>query len=324
MWLGLWMGACMERSVPLDTAPVAAPPAEAPAPWNDDAFWDTPGPFANLVRPRGDEETSWTVGVATRAPGGTWEALPHAVLRNLNSLDVLETQRGLILVGLLDGYGLYDSSIPSVAVFATTDLEHWSSHRWTVLDARGRSIVDPALHRRPDGTFELVYYGASVRGVDPVEIPGPHAIRRATWDEGDGAWREEPEDIAAFDGAVDPMLCNLRDEEWLFATQSAERVVAGKLGPDGRLVGIPTAFWEGHTVPFCRPRDAGLEVFAHAEQAAPVPPSVAHFDGTTFQERGEAYSGLSRMWNHCTSPVVATLQERDVLFCAFRLSDLPR
>ncbi|MEN9786286.1 MAG: hypothetical protein RLZZ299_1550 [Pseudomonadota bacterium] len=309
-----WILGC---AAPEPSTPDSDPPeAHAPAPWDEDAFWDTPGPLADLVFPESVLEARWIVRVATREAGGRWGGSPQAVLRDFNSFDVIATPRGLVLVGLLGATGRYNPDVASVAVFATQDLVQWSTHIWEVEDARGMNIVDPSLHRRPDGTYELIYFGTTQFGVDPVWLPGPHAIRRAPWDEDARVWREDPEDVVAYEGAVDPVVCNVGDEEWLFSTQSAVRVVADRLDADGHLDHVPFHTWEGHSVPFCREHADGLEVVAQSA-AASGPPRVAQFVGERFEDRGDLYEPFGWSNEVCTSPVIVASGSRDLLFCAF-------
>jgi hypothetical protein len=306
MWRWAWLAAC--------GAPdgVGATPL-APAPWNDEDFWESPGPLAELVHPADVSSAVWIVRMATSDDGYHWEPVTEIPLVELNSLDVLETPRGLVLVGVLSRAARFGPAGPNVAVFATTDLTRWSTHLWSLEDVRGANIVDPSLHRRPDGTHELVYYGNDVYDIDPVTLPGPHAIRRATWN--GGAWAEDPVDLAAYEGAADPIVCNRGDEEWLFSTQSAERVVAGRLGAEHHLDDAPERAWEPYTVPSCRSRGDGLEILAQVD-AALGPPRRAWFDGETLRDEGNLYDHMPWGFDSCSSPVMAQLDTRYVLFCA--------
>lgn len=287
------------------------------APWEDPAFWTTPGPLAALVSPAELHDPLWVVRVATSPDLERWTPRAEIPLVDVNSLDVIALDEGLVLMGLI-GSNTFRVPMSEVFAFATRDLETWSTHAWPIGARRSINPVDPSLHVRRDGTVEMLYYGCDSFGIDPVEVAGEHAIRRATWT--DAGWVEDATDIARIERAVDPVACNLEGEEWLFATQSGMRILGGRRVDDGSFAMDEGVTWERASVPFCRELPAGsgggLELIGQTDSGYGLPArSLVTQDGShTFV--ADLYETSPWGAELCTSPVVAPFDGGYVLFCA--------
>ena len=302
----LWIVGCAGPHDPVDTAALDAP-------WDAPGFWTEPGPLAPLVAPDAEDPALlWTVRMATSADGITWEAQPGAVLGNVNSLDMYITDDGLILMGLVSGTPDVYAETGVLYALATTDLQTWASHAWSVEGAAHQNMVDPSLHLRADGRLGLTYYGCPEFFVDPVTVAGDHDLYRAVYNGHN--WTEEEAPAYAAEGLVDPVICTLQGKEWLFATQGAARIVSAEGQPDGRFTEAPFSL-EGDTVPYCRADGDALALYSQTDGSLGVP-HVARFDGLTLGDSAPVYP--EHLWgvNNCSSPVMGWFQDQYVLFCA--------
>ena len=291
-------------------------PAPALLPWEVPGFFEDAGPLQSLIEADPTSpERAFTVRMATSPDGVDWIASDAVIASDFNSLDLLVTPSGVILTGLAANEAL-PLHQGSVYLLASADLTRWASREWVVSDSAAANLVDPSLHLRADGTPGLAYYACDTFGVDPVWVPGDHAIRRAAWVGGAlEAWVEDAAVSYADDFLVDPVICSLDGQEWLFATQAAEHVILASGNGDGTFTGRNDLTWASQSVPYCAPRGSGLGVYAQGRSATELP-TVAQFDGEDLTETGPLYA--AHLWgtNSCTSPVMGWFQDQYVLFCA--------
>ncbi len=309
-----------DTSDPRDTATGSdTGSALALLPWEVPGFYDDAGPLHSLFEadPTAPER-AYTVRMATSPDGVTWTESDAVIASEFNSLDLLVTPTGVILTGLpaSEGLALHQGSM---YLLASADLTRWASREWVVSDISSVNLVDPSIHLRADGTPGLTYYACDTFGEDPVWVPGDHAIRRAAWVGGpQERWVEDPAVAYADDFLVDPVICNLNGQEWLFATQAAEHVILASGNGDGTFTGRNDLTWASQSVPYCAPRDAGLGVYAQGRGMSELA-TVAQFDGEDLDETGPLYA--AHLWgsNNCTSPVLGWYQDQYVLFCAVNM-----
>lgn len=328
--------ACTDRKS--DTAPgdTVAPPSDSgpgdsvagddtgrppppPYPWSDSSFWTDPGPLEPLfgtLPDTSDTTMKFLLRHATSPDLTTWTAAENPIMDGLNSLDIMLTQDGIILTGLVQpGRG---ATIGYGAVYGvqTSDLVTWGSHEWSVNNLDGyNNLVDPSLHLRLDGAAGLAYYRTNFDDTgDPAWTEGPHNIYRAVWS---GSSWENAELAYAEEYLADPVICKLKDVEYLFVTHEAKEVRVAKGNGDGTFTALMDATWADRTVPFCRTEDDGSSIMLLSQGLGPnTDVRTARFDGTTTEELGLLYEDDLFPEGGCSAPVVTHFLDQWVLFCA--------
>lgn len=334
--------ACQAPSDPRPSPSLPPPEATAEpgpservdAPWLVEGFWDDPGPLDGwLGSPidMRDPGIRWAVRWAVSSDGKSWQAKPEPLMPHLTSLDLVETEQGLILNGLIaPGHGVVISPSKVYGIH-TRDLVHWGSHTLNTPQPVRHMMVDPSLHVPQGGMPSLLFYRVDLpspttqncteqpggcMGADPALAEGDHVIERLTWD---GQKWTNPVQILAGPGLADPMICAIQGQEWLFTTRllsykSGTVQVAKGMGPDTFVVDESLS-WSDHSVPSCRTDGDVIRIVAHNTRPE-LPFQHAIFDGQTLQDLGDFFDEWPWPGEACTSPVVGKLHDTWVMFCA--------
>lgn len=280
-------------------------------PWEDEGFWTEPGPMEHRLLPSSVNIGDWAVRMATSVDGVNWEADPQVVAYGFSSLDLLVTEGGLLLAGVVS-FIPNDSVLmeqPSVIVLNTSDLKHWGSHRFGIGDASRKWVVDPSLKWTENNGLQATWYGTDIEG-DPAQLPGDHEVFTATW--GESGFVQDSL-LYSTEWLADPSLCTLNGERWLWYTYDSAELRVAREGAGG--FSYLDQRYEQLNVPWCQDAGDHLEVWAQGGSGAGPPWKLTVTpDGKA--EKSPVFSGNLFGQDNCTSPAVGYYQDRYVLFCA--------
>ena len=296
---------------------------DEPDVWEDPAWWTEPGPFAPLLDlSNAPRHPHWEVWYTTSPDMKTWTPAT-SIGFNFSSLDLLVLEEGLIIGGSLTPDPDFNIMAPFEHYFAmvTKDLETWGSHELFIEDAAQPMIIDPSIHRTPDGELQLLFFGSTM-DVDPEllpdDYPNPHAIFTAWWDT-DRFVQADPEPMLEADYVVDPSGCYYEDRHYVLGTRRygelyfAERHIDKS---DEYLDVGETAVWSGVQVPYCNVQGEA-PLFIAQFGGGYGPPQVRWFDEKGFLAEPVDLLDLKAVGHDsCTSPVLGHYREEWVLFCA--------
>jgi len=131
-----------------------------------------------------------------------------------------------------------DTALGRLPVWSSTDLTHWTSH-------------GSALAHRPEWAADERYWAPSLVAVGtrywlffaaPNRTSADHCVGRAVSSTPGGPFVPDPEPISCGPdggtGTIDPAAFWYRGQLWLWMSDTRpNRLVAARVGPDGRLVG---------------------------------------------------------------------------------------
>lgn len=340
----LLFAACQEkpdvpvaRDSPADSPADSADSADStdsgllPMPWDAPGFWTDPGPLKNRLAPDRVDPLHWQVRMATSPDGIAWTASPDIIAYGFSSLDLLTTDQGVVLSGVIEF--IQDDTVllemPSVFALVSQDLQTWGSIRFPIADNTRLWVVDPGLRMSRDGALQAHWYGTDAEG-NPAGQPGPHEVYRAVWD---GTTFRETALLFSHEWLADPSICDQAAEEdsgesqeWLFFTlegfvvdhaeQDGPDSFAASDAPPYEFVNVPWCVEEApDSDPDSAPDAAGVTVYAQNTGGGGPPWRVdVAPDGTSTRET--LYTGDLFGYDNCTSPAVTWYRDQYVLFCA--------
>jgi hypothetical protein len=245
----------------------------------------------------------------------TWTLEDQPLMEGINSLDLFQTDDGIILEGLLQPERGVFMTPGTIYGMETKDLVTWASHGWPMEGVEDENnLIDPSLALTFDGKLVMTYYRAPFEDGDPVWTPGEHEIWRALWD---GEKFTNEMKVYGDEYLADPVMCNLDGTDWLFVTQNGERVLANKSNGDGTFSNVADLSWEGQTVPYCHNEGGELQLVAQGLGGTLVEPSKGTFtESGGVSADGQMYAQEFWMEKYCTSPVIGRLGSTWVSFCA--------
>lgn len=283
-------------------------------PWSRKAdWWTEPGPMAGRMFPETVPGGLWAVRMATSRDGQSWEADPRYIAYGFSSLDLLRTEAGLILSGVvqfIEGDTVLLEQ-PSLLALVTPDLQQWGSQRFSITGATRRWTVDGGLRLNPDGLFQAHWFGTDIEG-DPATQPGLHEVYSGAWN---GESMQQERLVYSRELLADPSICWHGSQEWLFYTHEGTVIRAAKGNGDGTFADTDHRY-EFVNVPFCEGTDPELGFYAQNTGGGGPPWHVRLQEDGTFIDRQNVYTEDLFGEGNCTSPVATYFQGQYVLFCA--------
>lgn len=257
----------------------------------------------------------WELRRATSSDRRNWTADPEVYGIHLSSLSLFPVEEGWILLVSVDAMaaaplGVQGTPSRTVAVIASKDLKHWSSHWYRLMDDTESLLTDPSWWMDGEGLHGL-WYRMPWDPENPGVPEGEHPLATAVWK---GGCFEEQQVVYTDENLLDPVMCPhpARGDWWLFAT-STNLHVRGASGstPDS----FSTAFTTDQgSVPYCFADGEDLRVISQTPDGLfPVLSGHVTVAGL-YKEDGPLYE--ESPFPNCTAPVMA---ERDgvwSLFCS--------
>jgi hypothetical protein len=256
--------------------------------------------------------------LATSTDGHTWNHPDRPIAFALSSLNLLITEQGVLITGVVDRrvfdrMGLDLPEMDELYALVSEDLQTWGSHAWTLDDAESRQVIDPGFWLDEADGLHAAWYGTTYDG-DPAQAPGAHSIRGATWN-GQG-FDVQADDLIAEENLADPSLCRMGTEEWMFLTESSQRVRAARSSDGQHFAEDPTFSWEGVTVPWCRSEEEHLVLYGQTGGGNGSPASEqVNPDGSTVI-LPPPYDSRPFDGNDCTALAVGQYQGTWLMVCA--------
>ena len=193
-------------------------------PWEEVGFWEKAGPYSALVLPTDVPTTPhWQLRMARKTGERSWEADPRVLAIHVSSFGILPAEDGLLLSVSVDALpaeamGVQVPITRELVVFATQDLENWSTHLYRLMVEEEVLPTDQSLWLDAGGALHAVYYRfLRVEGQNSGIPAGPHPIATAAWKSG---CFEVESVVYTADNLLDPVICPYPDGQgwWLFAT----------------------------------------------------------------------------------------------------------
>ena len=293
---------------------------EAGFPWEERGFWEEEGPFAALLLPTELPTTPhWELRMARKTGERSWEADPRVLAVHVSSFGILPAEDGLLLSVSIDALpaeamGLQVPITRELVVFATKDLQNWSSHLYRLMVEEEVLPTDQSLWVDAEGALHAVYYRfLRVEGQNNGIPSGPHPIATAIWK---GGCFEEEAVVYTADNLLDPVICPYPEGQgwWLFAT-TAELQVEAATGesPDNFSYSF---LWDRASVPFCRAEEGMLALYGQRPDGLlPVTRTLLRPDGNQVDPT-PIYDVETAPFPNCTTPVLMEKDGTDLLFCA--------
>lgn len=288
-------------------------------PWDQEGFWTEAGPLSPMLdvehRP---PAPFWAVWLATSNDGLQWTAQDRPVALGLSSLNLLVTEEGVLLTGVVDlrifdRLGLELPPRNQLYALVSSDLQNWGSHAWELNDDTSREVIDPGFYFGLDGGLQVAWYGTSYDG-DPAQAPGPHSVRGADWD--GNQFTLQDVDLYAKENLADPTICLLNGESWMFYTEQAQRIRAAR-SSDGLNFEEEASFsWDNVTVPSCRPEEDHLIVEGQTAGGSGNPARLQLSGDGSSQSVNGAYTANPFETHDCTSIATGKFGDSWLLVCA--------
>ena len=320
--LGLLACTAPDSADPVTDSPSDSSAASTPTfdmPWDQEGFWTNPGPLAPMMdREHRPPAPFWAVWVATSSDGQSWSAPQFPIALGLSSLNLLTTDAGVLITGVVDQrvYAREGLDLPPTnAIYAlvSADLQIWGSQSWTLHDAASTLVIDPGFWLDAENVLHAAWYGTTFAG-DPAQAPGPHSIRGATWNGRE--FSVQSADLYAKENLADPTICRMGQEYWMFVTEAAQRVRAARSTDGQAFLEDPDFRWDQVTVPWCRAEDDHLVLLGQTNGGTGAPAQLQlNADGSTTNLESP-YRALPFAGNDCTSLAVAQYKSTWILVCA--------